>query len=397
MPSTNFIPWRWDQGRLEYSEFDNIRAIAKALCGLENIALRGASDLIRAQLVSSTGLSFPAGPNALWRNYGRVFGFCLLVTEVRGKLICTELGHKLCLSGSDELTSDDYFGHFIRRFYYPAPMFQGYSNKGVQLFPGCSLLKFLLGRLQQGKEPKASVDEILSHLVANQCRGDESLSFYQSLSPAHREFSVSEKRQVREVVRFLSQLSILKWDRPYIYLDVDNVEEASSLVLALATPFKKPRKADSAAELLQLGETGDGAVITLPMTSLDPSDNFVREGGRKSVTHMRVERSSRLRNFLFSSIEPPFLCDICRIETGIPYPWTSNLLEVHHLLPLSSPIRVGKKKTSLDDLVPLCPNCHKATHSFYTGWLKSHRQDDFTTHAEAKSVYDLAKTSYRSN
>jgi hypothetical protein len=397
MSSVSFIPWRWDQGRLGYFEFDNIRLIARALCSLENISVHGSSDSIKAPLVSFTGLSFAAGPNATWRNYARVFASCLLATEVHGKLICSELAHKVSISGPGELASDEYFGHFIRRFYHPAPFFRGYKNTGAQIFPGCALLRFLLSRLSQGKEPKASVAEILTFVVGNQCRGDEDLSFYQVLTPSSRTFSADEERQVRELVIFLSQLNILKWENPHVYLDVDNVPGVVNEVLSLATPFKKPRKAEPERELLQLGETGDIGIVPLPVTPLDLSDIFIREGGRKSVTHVRTERSSRLRSFLFSSIKPPFSCDICNAQTSLSYPWTSNLLEVHHLLPLSSPIRVTTRRTSLEDLVPLCPNCHKATHSFYTKWLKTEKRDDFETHAQAKSVYGLAKTNYRPN
>ena len=397
MSTISHIPWRWDQGRLSYFAFDNIRLIARALCGLENISLHGNSDPIKSPLARATGLPFRAGPNVTWRNYARVFQSCLLATEVGGKLICSELAHKVSISGPGELASDEYFGHFIRRFYYPAPAFIGYINHGAQLFPGCALLRFLLSRLAEGEEPKASVSEILSFLIANQCRGDEDLSFYQVLTPSSRTFSADEERQVRELVIFLSQLNILKWDNPYVFLDVDAVPGVIDEVLGLATPFKKPRKAKPERELLQLGETGDIGIVPLPITPLDLSDIFIREGGRKSVTHVRTERSSRLRSFLFSSIEPPFRCDICNAQTSLSYPWTSNLLEVHHLLPLSSPVRVNTRRTSLQDLVPLCPNCHKATHSFYTKWLKTEKRDDFDSHTQAKSIYSLVKTNYRPN
>jgi hypothetical protein len=397
MPAAPHISWRWDQGRLGYFEFDNIQLIARALCSLENISLHSATDPIKTPLVNITGLPFRAGPNATWRNYARVFQSCLLATEIHGKLICSELAHKICLTGPGQFTSDEYFGHFVRRFYYPAPLFRGYANRGLQLFPGCALLRLLVARLSLGKEPKVSVSEILSYLIANQCQGDEDLSFYQALAPSSRTFSTDEERQVRELVIFLSQLTILKWENPYVYLDVDDLPGVIAEVLSLATPFRKPRKAEPEKEVLQLGETGDMGIVPLPINAIDLSDIFIREGGRKSVTHVRIERSSRLRSFLFSNIPPPFRCDICKTQTSVSYPWTSNLLEVHHLLPLSSPVRVNSRRTSLDDLVPLCPNCHKATHSFYTKWLRTEQRDDFENHAQAKSVYGLAKTNYRSN
>jgi hypothetical protein len=397
MPSGTITPWRWDQGRLAYSAFDSVRLTAKALVSLENISLQGGADLLQVPLSNFTQLAFPAGPNSVWRNYKRTFGSCLLATEVQGRLICTELAHKLCLTGKRELSSDEYFGYFIKRFYHPSPVFKGYSTSATQLFPGCALLRFLLGRLLQGKEPRASIEEILSFLVGNQSRGDESIAYYQRLLPSSHSFTESHARQVREFIIHLSQLTILKWDAPYVYLDVEASEQTKDQVLSLATPSQRPRKGTSEQELLHLGETGDIGVVALPMTSIDLSDNFIREGGRKSVTHVRIERSSRLRKFLFSKIEPPFCCDICTSRLDLTYPWTTNLLEVHHLLPLSSPLRVDSTMTSLEDLVPLCPNCHKATHSYYTQWLKKKRRDDFVSRKEAKSIYGEAKTSYRSN
>jgi hypothetical protein len=73
------------------------------------------------------------------------------------------------------------------------------------------------------------------------------------------------------------------------------------------------------------------------------------------------------------------------------YPWTGNLLEVHHILPLSSPVRFEAGKTSIKDLVALCPNCHRATHDFYRKWLQSKAEDDFSDYDEARGAYKLAK------
>lgn len=75
------------------------------------------------------------------------------------------------------------------------------------------------------------------------------------------------------------------------------------------------------------------------------------------------------------------------------YPWTANLLEVHHLLPLSSPIHLEREGTSIRDLVGICPNCHRATHIYYRNWLNEEDLDDFRSYDEAKQVYSLAKDS----
>jgi 5-methylcytosine-specific restriction protein A len=40
-------------------------------------------------------------------------------------------------------------------------------------------------------------------------------------------------------------------------------------------------------------------------------------------------------------------------------PKTSNQIDIHHL----DPIAEGERQTTLDDLIPLCANCHRLAHS----------------------------------
>ena len=40
-------------------------------------------------------------------------------------------------------------------------------------------------------------------------------------------------------------------------------------------------------------------------------------------------------------------------------PKTANQIDIHHL----DPIAEGERKTTLDDLIPLCANCHRLAHS----------------------------------
>lgn len=63
------------------------------------------------------------------------------------------------------------------------------------------------------------------------------------------------------------------------------------------------------------------------------------------------------------------------------------MLDIHHLLPLSSSIAITTKGTSLSDIVGLCPSCHRSIHIYYTKWLKRAGQDDFRSKAEAMEVY----------
>jgi hypothetical protein len=61
-------------------------------------------------------------------------------------------------------------------------------------------------------------------------------------------------------------------------------------------------------------------------------------------------------------------------------------------LPLSSGTRVDAKTgTVLDDLVPVCPTCHRAIHRFYDGHLKTETRKDFLNEKEARAIYAQAK------
>jgi predicted HNH restriction endonuclease len=73
------------------------------------------------------------------------------------------------------------------------------------------------------------------------------------------------------------------------------------------------------------------------------------------------------------------------------YPWADRIIELHHLLPLSSPVRVGTEKTSIKDVVGVCPSCHRAIHKFYSNWFKTNGVKDFHNYEEARQVYDDAK------
>ena len=82
---------------------------------------------------------------------------------------------------------------------------------------------------------------------------------------------------------------------------------------------------------------------------------------------------------------------MCYMDTHRIYPWADRLIELHHLLPLADPVGVSLKSTSLNDLVGLCPSCHRATHKFYSRWLTERRVLDFVDKNEAAAVYSEAK------
>ena len=94
---------------------------------------------------------------------------------------------------------------------------------------------------------------------------------------------------------------------------------------------------------------------------------------------------------MFFKLHPDQICDACGINTKAMYPWTGNILELHHVLPLSATINVNGTTTSLDDMVPLCPTCHKSVHAYYRIKLDEWGVEDFGSKKMAKDVYLMAK------
>ena len=55
-------------------------------------------------------------------------------------------------------------------------------------------------------------------------------------------------------------------------------------------------------------------------------------------------------------------CVICGFESTKKYPHLSSVIEVHHIQPVSS-LSAPRHFNPKTDLIPLCPNCHRAIHA----------------------------------
>lgn len=106
------------------------------------------------------------------------------------------------------------------------------------------------------------------------------------------------------------------------------------------------------AELIGYEEVG-------PLSDLDESEGAFEGAISIRVIHAR-ERSTRNRQLCFGFHgEVCFVCGFSPVEV---YGEGISILEVHHKQPLSS-LDSPKHFSAKRDLIPLCPNCHRAIHT----------------------------------
>ena len=296
----------------------------------------------------------------------------MLATEVSNALVVTDVCRRLADSTSAPVDVDEYLSFLVPRFYHPAPMFQDYAPTAQQYFSFCAVLKYLLAAYQeQGQEPSLSLNDVFSLIIGNNCAGTEPLSFYKTLRPTGHVAQGDQSRQVRELLAFISQSSFLKWHRNRLYLDILSGDtESVQAFEPMMNPIVQARNSSQANEILSMGKEANIAFLSAASSARrQPADVLFTEGKRVRVTHLRTERSPILRDAFFKHLLKPYLCDMCVCNPKTTYPWTDNILEIHHLLPLSSTFVVTLAGTSLRDVVALCPNCHKSVHTYYKSWL----------------------------
>jgi predicted HNH restriction endonuclease len=384
--------WRFDQGRLQYFQFDEIKKIALALNALDGVKKPASDekDVVREVLSKFSKLPFLPNDYTLWRNYGRVFEVMLLATSSNDHIFVTNLCKSIA-NNPDDLDSDDYLAYFSQNFYYSSPIFADYESTAPRVYPCLGIIKFLIAEFIVKGKDYVTIDEICMFLVPNVVTGHEDLQFFSRLKPSNY---TDDPRQVRELVRFISQFSFLKWENPKLFIEVRDKTELL-VIEKLMSPRISQIFTDRTAAILDMGagiSTTTTPFGSVTLTAHDHDDVEFTEGAKIRVTHIRAERSNKLRNFYFKKIPHAHVCRMCQLDTAKKYPWTAHVIEIHHLLPLSSPIRVEKNITSLKDLVGLCPSCHRAIHKFYSKWFTKMNMKDFSSYEQAMDVYNFAKS-----
>jgi len=96
----------------------------------------------------------------------------------------------------------------------------------------------------------------------------------------------------------------------------------------------------------------------------DESYPYGYEGERILELHLSVERDRKLRDTKireFIKENGDIYCEVCSFKFTEAYPFLNkNIIEVHHIVPLSQ--LSARTKITLDDLILLCANCHLAVH-----------------------------------
>lgn len=93
----------------------------------------------------------------------------------------------------------------------------------------------------------------------------------------------------------------------------------------------------------------------------DAAEPFMaHEGAETLKTHLRRERSKALVQKFKEKLED-FRCSICDFDFFERYGEIGRgFIEAHHLTPVSQ-LQPGTK-TKLEDLIPVCSNCHRMLH-----------------------------------
>ena len=397
--------WNWEQGRLEYFQFDELRKIAKFG---RDVDLRHAN---RTELASAVGLPFyPDDPTYRpWRNYARLFQIAMIAIPAKGgsDSELTVVGNRLAQDG--KVTTDEYLHFLAQATSAPSPALSTWDHSCKLRYPLLFVLRFLLARATQGFV-HTTISQVVSAYKTSGFVGDESETEFLAILNVGK-VSKSGARQANESIKVLAQLSYLTATTDTITVSLA-ASDAARLFCDLKPIGGTPRR-DRAMEIVRraelfesacaemsfdfpasiVGVVGEAGFCTTGEAISEATEEAgigFDEGARVRRTHLTIERNQMIRERFFAENPSPD-CDFCGADTSQRYPWVSRLLEVHHLLPLCSGARTSSNGTVLEDLVANCPTCHRAVHRYYDHWLRKRSRLDFSDAKEAKNAYNEAK------
>lgn len=387
--------WKWDQGRMQYFQYDILRTMASFI--VEYDFKNTDPSFIR----QATKLDFSAPrTHSPWRNYSRIFKLCLLVYESEGIAIPTDAAKILSRPGM--VTCDEFIHFLVEATTDPSPALSDWAKleSGSIRSPLCFSLKYLLAKVAGLNEFITPINEIISAYVYSGFNGGEEDTDFLDLLGKRSHFPDitrhGDLRQARESIKFISQIS-------YLYNSGSNIvaslsQEDAHDIFHSINPISGPRCSNGNDEIQRLasffrdGTEHDFFEYKGTILSNVLESGF-HEGSKVKKTHIIIERNTKLRNLYFDKFPSP-ICRSCQMDTSKKYPWVNRILDLHHILPLSSGTRVDSRTgTLLEDLEPVCPTCHRAIHRYYDDYLKKNEKNDFDNKDEAQEIFFQAKQS----
>lgn len=97
------------------------------------------------------------------------------------------------------------------------------------------------------------------------------------------------------------------------------------------------------------------------LKSVPAFETELTEGAQKTLCTKRYERSGKARQACLAYYG--YICKVCGMDFETVYgPAFKDIIEVHHRVPIS---QIGETYVvdPIQDLAPVCPNCHAALHS----------------------------------
>lgn len=388
--------WSWDQGRIRYFQYDAIRAMASYVMESDFRASEASA------LKKHTGLDFSAPEtHSPWRNYSRIYKLCLLLYSDDGVAKPTAVARILSKPGV--VTCDEYIHFLVEATTDPSPALSGWSGADLSTklrSPLCFSLKYILANAVAFNCFNTPINEVLSAYDFSGFIGDESdVDFIDLIVSVRSKGGLSvgssnKVRQARESIKFISQISYLHSidNDIFVSLSRDDASEVFSSINPIAGPYEESgdKEIQRISRLFRDGTEHD--FFDYASTSLsDVIESGFVEGSKVKKTHVVIERNAKLRSIYFKR-HPISVCDSCSMDTKLKYPWVDRVLDLHHVLPLSSGTRVDARKgTMLDDMLPVCPTCHRAIHRYYDNYLRGNNKKDFEHKDEAMDIYIQAK------
>ncbi len=203
--------------------------------------------------------------------------------------------------------------------------------------------------------------------------GNRSLILSEEWETSRRGKKQPAYAQSREHIRLVEEEGYRLMTFPMVYSDANEEEGIGPAKIKDFTPKLM------AKSLIRVGPcwyASDDKVVPRLPEELAPGEELI-EGASKSVSVNSYERNPVARAQCLE--HHGYTCKICSFNFETFYGAIGkNYIHVHHLLPLSE-IKGEYVVDPLNDLVPVCPNCHAMIHStrpaLQIEQLKKHLQD----------------------